>query len=305
MRGPLVLVVLRGWPGYQCPFCTRQFGDYRLNAQKFAERGTPVYSFTRARAAASELTRRRSRPTEPCRLALGSCSIPTIRSLRCMGCAGMRRTKPRTRQHSCSTRMASSHSRRSVTITATAFQLTRYEGPRGQAALTRSVWTVRRLGLITSLMPRIREQGRHSSSRASRPWHIQLLRRHDSREGGMIVDVALRHVLHAAAIEIVRRCNLLEAIAFPVRHPSLVLLLDLRRDGRRRTTTGVELEKLSLRGDCISRRFLSRLREGHGGALHRAIIPPSRLSVSSQKLNVPRCETLLTMNANLARGFGA
>ena len=42
VRGPLVLVVLRGWPGYQCPFCTRQFGDYRLNAQKFAERGTPV-----------------------------------------------------------------------------------------------------------------------------------------------------------------------------------------------------------------------------------------------------------------------
>jgi peroxiredoxin len=27
-RGPVVLVVLRGWPGYQCPFCTRQFGDY-------------------------------------------------------------------------------------------------------------------------------------------------------------------------------------------------------------------------------------------------------------------------------------
>ena len=42
VRGPLVLVVLRGWPGYQCPFCTRQFGDYRLNAQKFAERGAPV-----------------------------------------------------------------------------------------------------------------------------------------------------------------------------------------------------------------------------------------------------------------------
>jgi peroxiredoxin len=25
--GPLVLVVLRGWPGYQCPICTRQVGD--------------------------------------------------------------------------------------------------------------------------------------------------------------------------------------------------------------------------------------------------------------------------------------
>ena len=34
---PLVLVVLRGWPGYQCPFCTRQFGDYLANAARFDE----------------------------------------------------------------------------------------------------------------------------------------------------------------------------------------------------------------------------------------------------------------------------
>jgi peroxiredoxin len=34
-RGPVVLVVLRGWPGYQCPFCTRQFGDYLTNAARF------------------------------------------------------------------------------------------------------------------------------------------------------------------------------------------------------------------------------------------------------------------------------
>jgi thioredoxin-dependent peroxiredoxin len=27
-RGPIVLVVLRGFPTYQCPFCTRQFADY-------------------------------------------------------------------------------------------------------------------------------------------------------------------------------------------------------------------------------------------------------------------------------------
>ena len=41
-RGPLVLVVLRGWPGYQCPFCTRQFGDYLANAAKFDEIGARV-----------------------------------------------------------------------------------------------------------------------------------------------------------------------------------------------------------------------------------------------------------------------
>ena len=41
-QGPIVLVVLRGWPGYQCPFCTRQFGDFRLHAAKFGELGVRV-----------------------------------------------------------------------------------------------------------------------------------------------------------------------------------------------------------------------------------------------------------------------
>jgi thioredoxin-dependent peroxiredoxin len=41
-RGPLVLVVLRGWPGYQCPFCTRQFGDFLANAAKFERNGARV-----------------------------------------------------------------------------------------------------------------------------------------------------------------------------------------------------------------------------------------------------------------------
>jgi peroxiredoxin len=26
-KGPVVLVVLRGWPGYQCPICTKQVGE--------------------------------------------------------------------------------------------------------------------------------------------------------------------------------------------------------------------------------------------------------------------------------------
>ena len=41
-RGPVVLVVLRGWPGYQCPFCTRQFGDYLSHAAQFEERRAHV-----------------------------------------------------------------------------------------------------------------------------------------------------------------------------------------------------------------------------------------------------------------------
>jgi peroxiredoxin len=31
-NGPVVLVVGRGWVGYQCPFCNRQFGDFSKSA---------------------------------------------------------------------------------------------------------------------------------------------------------------------------------------------------------------------------------------------------------------------------------
>ncbi|HAH44287.1 peroxiredoxin family protein [Gimesia sp.] len=33
-KGPVVLLVLRGYPGYQCPICTRQVGQYISNAAK-------------------------------------------------------------------------------------------------------------------------------------------------------------------------------------------------------------------------------------------------------------------------------
>ena len=33
---PVVLVVLRGWPGYQCPICTRQVHDFVARADEFA-----------------------------------------------------------------------------------------------------------------------------------------------------------------------------------------------------------------------------------------------------------------------------
>jgi peroxiredoxin len=41
-RGPVVLVVGRGYPGYQCPFCTRQFGEIRSRAKDFEARGATV-----------------------------------------------------------------------------------------------------------------------------------------------------------------------------------------------------------------------------------------------------------------------
>jgi peroxiredoxin len=37
-----VLVVLRGWPGYQCPFCTTQVYEYVGHAADFAARQLPV-----------------------------------------------------------------------------------------------------------------------------------------------------------------------------------------------------------------------------------------------------------------------
>lgn len=42
MHGPVVLVLLRGWPGYQCPFCTRQFADFLGHASAFEAAGARV-----------------------------------------------------------------------------------------------------------------------------------------------------------------------------------------------------------------------------------------------------------------------
>lgn len=41
-RGPVVLVVLRGYPGYQCPLCTRQFAEFREKADEFKKAGAQV-----------------------------------------------------------------------------------------------------------------------------------------------------------------------------------------------------------------------------------------------------------------------
>src|SRR6267154_3768083 len=41
-KGPVVLVVLRGYPGYQCPFCNRQVQDFVQKSQAFLEAGARV-----------------------------------------------------------------------------------------------------------------------------------------------------------------------------------------------------------------------------------------------------------------------
>lgn len=40
--GPVVLVMLRGFPGYQCPLCSRQVQDFTKNADGFQRAGARV-----------------------------------------------------------------------------------------------------------------------------------------------------------------------------------------------------------------------------------------------------------------------
>lgn len=41
-KSPVVLVVLRGFPGYQCPFCQRQVADFIAHTKDFTSAGVSV-----------------------------------------------------------------------------------------------------------------------------------------------------------------------------------------------------------------------------------------------------------------------
>lgn len=41
-RQRVVLIMLRGWPGYQCPLCTRQVNEFAARARDFDQRGAKV-----------------------------------------------------------------------------------------------------------------------------------------------------------------------------------------------------------------------------------------------------------------------
>ncbi len=41
-QGPVVMLMLRGWVGYQCPFCNRQVGDFITHAKEFEAAGANV-----------------------------------------------------------------------------------------------------------------------------------------------------------------------------------------------------------------------------------------------------------------------
>jgi peroxiredoxin len=42
LKGPVVLVVLRGYPGYQCPYCNRQVQDFIRSSSRLAGAGARV-----------------------------------------------------------------------------------------------------------------------------------------------------------------------------------------------------------------------------------------------------------------------
>ncbi|MCA9193475.1 MAG: AhpC/TSA family protein [Planctomycetales bacterium] len=41
-QGPVVMLVLRGWPGYQCPICNRQVGEFLSKKAEFEKAGASV-----------------------------------------------------------------------------------------------------------------------------------------------------------------------------------------------------------------------------------------------------------------------
>jgi len=41
-QGPVVMLMLRGWVGYQCPICNRQVGDFLAHAKEFQSAGANV-----------------------------------------------------------------------------------------------------------------------------------------------------------------------------------------------------------------------------------------------------------------------
>jgi peroxiredoxin len=45
-QGPVVIILLRGYPGYQCPICTKQFGELMGKSKLFADaKATVVFIY--------------------------------------------------------------------------------------------------------------------------------------------------------------------------------------------------------------------------------------------------------------------
>ena len=58
-KGKVVLIVLRGYPGYQCPYCQRQAHDFQLNAGQICRQGRAAPArLSRCRLPTSASTRK-------------------------------------------------------------------------------------------------------------------------------------------------------------------------------------------------------------------------------------------------------
>jgi hypothetical protein len=119
-KGPVVLVVLRGYPGYQCPYCNRQVQDFIQKSQGFADAGAHVVLVYPGPpqdlgARANEFLADKNLPqTSICWW------IPAIRSRTCTGSAGTPRKRPLIHRCSLSISRASYFSARSSRSTAVA-----------------------------------------------------------------------------------------------------------------------------------------------------------------------------------------
>jgi peroxiredoxin len=73
-QGPVVVVVLRGWPGYQCPACAKQFASFSEHAKEFLElKATVVFIYPGPEAdlrRRAEEFLRSEKPPEPFVIAL-------------------------------------------------------------------------------------------------------------------------------------------------------------------------------------------------------------------------------------------
>ena len=118
--GPVVLVVLRGYPGYQCPYCVRQVHDFVESAASFAAAGTDVVLvYPGPPASLDEHAKEFLAKQNPLPRTFISSSIPITNLQISMDSAGMLPPRPPIRRPSSSTATMSSFRAGSLVAMAT------------------------------------------------------------------------------------------------------------------------------------------------------------------------------------------
>jgi len=117
---PLVLVVLRGFPGYQCPYCQKQVHDFVEHASDFSAKNATVLLVYPGPPAELDQRAKEFLAKEaklPANIVL--VTDPDYKMRTCMDCVGMHRTRPRMRPLSSWTRRVRSFLRKPVILMAT------------------------------------------------------------------------------------------------------------------------------------------------------------------------------------------